>query len=133
MTGRFITFEGIDGAGKSTHIESLAGLFVVETFLKDPALFDTYIAISPSLWWDRGSLARSAPALLAAQAPGPRRLYLSLGDEGPAMGLDPLLAALKTAPPKGLTWRHDPRSEEHHNTIYHPAASAALRWLYPAK
>ena len=112
--------------------ESLAGLFVVETFLKDPALFDTYVAISPSLWWDGNSLARAAPALLAAQPPGPRRLYLSLGDEGPAMGLDPLLAALQAAPPKDLAWRYDPRPEEHHNTIYHPAAQAALRWLYPA-
>ena len=41
------------------------------------------------------------------------------------------LAALKTAPPKNLAWRYDPRPEEHHNTIYHPAAGAALRWLYP--
>ena len=113
--------------------ESLAGLFVVETFLKQAALFDTHVAISPSLWWYRHSLAKSAPALLATQPPGPRRLYLRLGDEGPAMGLTPpLLAALRTAPPKDLTWRYDPRPLEHHNTIYHPAASAALRWLYPA-
>ena len=111
--------------------ESLAGLFVVETFLRQPDLFDSYIAVSPSLWWDKGALARSAPALLAAHAPAPRRLYLSLGDEGAPMSLDPLLAALKTAPPKDLAWRYDPRPEEHHNTIYHPAAGAALRWLFP--
>ena len=30
--------------------ESLAGLFVVETLLREPDLFDTYIAIDPSLW-----------------------------------------------------------------------------------
>jgi predicted alpha/beta superfamily hydrolase len=32
--------------------ESLAGLFVVETFFLEPDLFDTYIAIDPSLWWN---------------------------------------------------------------------------------
>ena len=42
--------------------ESLAGLFVVETFLKQPVLFDAYIAASPSLWWDDQSLARGAAA-----------------------------------------------------------------------
>lgn len=29
--------------------ESLAGLFVVETFLREPALFDTCVAFEPSL------------------------------------------------------------------------------------
>ncbi|CAN5885848.1 alpha/beta hydrolase [soil metagenome] len=111
--------------------ESLAGLFVLETFLTDPSVFDTYIAISPSLWWDNNSLAKASPELLAGP-PLRRRLYLSLGDEGAAMGLEPLLAALKAKPPWGVTWRYDPRPEEHHNTIYHPAAGAALRWLYPA-
>ncbi len=33
--------------------ESLAGLFVVDTFLKEPELFDIYIAIDPSVWWGR--------------------------------------------------------------------------------
>ena len=113
--------------------ESLAGLFVTETFLKAPGPFDAFVAISPSLWWDGNSLAKSAPALLAAQPPGSRRLYLGLADEGPAMGLEPLLTALKTAPPPGLAWRYDPRPQEHHSTIYHPAALAALRWLLLAK
>ena len=31
--------------------ESLAGLFITETFLKEPAAFDHYIAVSPSMWW----------------------------------------------------------------------------------
>ncbi|HEX8829882.1 MAG TPA: alpha/beta hydrolase-fold protein, partial [Longimicrobium sp.] len=36
--------------------ESLAGLFVVETFFLEPELFDTYVAIDPSLWWNAEEL-----------------------------------------------------------------------------
>src|SRR4029077_7189162 len=38
--------------------ESLAGLFIVETFLLEPDLFDTYIALSPRVWWKALSLLR---------------------------------------------------------------------------
>lgn len=122
-------------SGRSVLIgESLAGLFVVETFLKQPALFDGYVAISPSLWWDRGSLASGAAAALDAQPPGTRSLYLSVGDEGGGMakGATDLAEALKTHTPNGLQVRYEPRPQEHHNTIYHPAALSALRWLFPA-
>ncbi len=111
--------------------ESLAGLFIVETFLKQPTLFDGYIAISPSLWWDFGSLAKAAPGLLAAQPPGHRTLYLSVGNEGPAMRVDDLAAAIKAAPPKDLTFYFAPLPAETHATIYHPAALDALRKLFP--
>lgn len=40
--------------------ESIAGLFVVETLLVEPDLFDTYIAIDPSLWWNKGQLVARA-------------------------------------------------------------------------
>ena len=45
--------------------ESLAGLFVVETFLLEPDLFDTYIAVDPSLWWNDRKLLEAAGARLA--------------------------------------------------------------------
>lgn len=32
--------------------ESLAGLFVTETFLLNPEMFDFYIAFDPSMWWN---------------------------------------------------------------------------------
>lgn len=40
--------------------ESIAGLFVVETLLVEPDLSDTYIAIDPSLWWNKGQLVARA-------------------------------------------------------------------------
>jgi predicted alpha/beta superfamily hydrolase len=44
--------------------ESLAGLFVVETLLLEPTMFDTYIAFDPSLWWNKGKLFADAPTIL---------------------------------------------------------------------
>src|SRR6185436_8406661 len=46
--------------------ESLAGLFIVETFFLQPELFDTWIALSPSLWWNDEELVRKAGERLKA-------------------------------------------------------------------
>lgn len=115
--------------------ESLAGLFVVETLLREPQAFDAYLAASPSLWWDDQSLSRQAAVLLKAGRFKDRRLYLSIGDEGATMqaGVDRVVAALKAAPPEGLTWRYDPMPGEHHSTIYDPSAKAGLPWLFPPR
>lgn len=112
--------------------ESLAGLFVVETFLKEPQLFDAYVAVSPSLWWDGGQLARQAGAWLRDQSSDRRTLILTLGDEGEAMQapMEVLVENLRVHAPPGLTWTYEPRPAESHATIYHGAALDAFRRLY---
>lgn len=40
--------------------ESLSGLFVVETFMLNPEMFDFYIAFDPSLWWNNHDLVGTA-------------------------------------------------------------------------
>jgi predicted alpha/beta superfamily hydrolase len=113
--------------------ESLAALFVLETFVREPQAFDDYIAISPSLWWDHGLLATEATAR-AAQLPAGRRLYIATSaDEIDTIQptIDRLVLALKTTRPAQLTWHLDPRPSETHGTIYQPAAQAALRWMFP--
>ncbi|MFN3931177.1 MAG: alpha/beta hydrolase [Brevundimonas sp.] len=114
--------------------ESLGGLFVVETFLKEPQLFDAYVAVSPSLWWDGGRLARQAGAHLRDHSNDPRTLILTLGDEGTEMQapMDVLVANLRDHALPGLTWDFTPRPTESHATIYHGAALDAFRRLYPA-
>ncbi|MFC5345967.1 alpha/beta hydrolase [Brevundimonas staleyi] len=112
--------------------ESLAGLFVVETFLKEPQMFDAYVAVSPSLWWDGGRLARQAGAHLRDHSNDPRRLILTLGDEGPEMQapMDVLTQNLRDFAMPGVTWDFTPRPAESHATIYHGAALDAFRSLY---
>lgn len=110
--------------------ESLAGLFVLETFLRQPMLFDRYIAVSPSLWWDKGALADEASGLLAAQPPTGRILWLTVADEGGEMqpAIDRLRASLDAV--TGYTSIYSARPHETHATIYHPAALDAFRILY---
>ena len=112
--------------------ESLAGLFVAETFLKQPDAFDGYIAIDPSLWWDKEALARAAPALLAQQTPGAHALFMAIADSGPAMrlGQAQLAAAVKAAALPDLAFTYVQMFDERHGTIYHRAALNALRLVF---
>ncbi len=120
--------------GRRTLIgESLAGYFVVDTLLRQADLFHDYIAISPSMWWNREELAGAAGALLRRQDLAGRRLYLTLANEGGTMerGVATLLAALRSPASGALKWVHvDRRNSEHHGSIYHAAALDALRTLY---
>lgn len=114
--------------------ESLAGLFVVDTFLHRPDLFADYIAISPSLWWDDQHFARDGGHDLEGRAASDTRIYLTIANEGGAMqaGMDRFLRLLDAAPEGSVAWRYVDRSaSETHATIYHAAALDALRWLYP--
>ncbi|WP_037502920.1 alpha/beta hydrolase [Sphingomonas jaspsi] len=113
--------------------ESLAGLFVVETMLREPRSFDLYVAISPSLWWDRSRLANDAPVLLKSHAKPSRLLWITVGNEGGAMkaGVDKIVAAVRAKPDSGVRARYVPLKDEGHGTIYQPAAMRALRSLFP--
>ncbi|MBD0320195.1 MAG: alpha/beta hydrolase [Gemmatimonadetes bacterium] len=109
--------------------ESLAGLFVVETLFAEPALFDHYVALDPSLWWNNEELVKRAGERLRA---APRAsLYLATSDEpGILAPTERLVAALRANPSAGLRWHYEPMPEEKHSTIYHPAALRAFRALF---
>lgn len=115
--------------------ESAAALFIVEAFLRQPTLFDRYLAVSPSLWWDRESLSKNAAALLAAHPEGDRQLLLTIGDEGGQMqsGMDRLVQALRNNPPKGLVWEYEPRHSETHSTVFAASAIDFLSRAYPVQ
>lgn len=107
--------------------ESLAGLFTVETMLLAPELFDTFIAIDPSLWWNRASLATRAAEYLDGERPH-ATLFVATSDE-PVI-VEPVrrfVEALDAAGGTTVQWQYVPMPHEGHGTIYHPAALAAFR------
>ena len=60
---------------------SYAGLFTLNTFLRHTELFDTYLAVDPSLWWDRGRLVREAEALVAGRDFKGKSLYIGVASK----------------------------------------------------
>ena len=106
--------------------ESLAGLFVVETLLTEPALFTHYVALDPSLWWDRGALADSAAARLRRLDVRGRTLYVAGSKDDVDDRTARRAAALRTARPGGLAWTYVPRPDQTHATIFRAAGPAAL-------
>jgi predicted alpha/beta superfamily hydrolase len=108
--------------------ESLAGLFVVEIFLLEPDLFDTYLAIDPSLWWNDAKLVADAGKLLQARPKLKKALYLAWSGEERVPGLAQRFGAtLERNAPEGLRWRSVTMPEEKHSTIFHPAALRGFR------
>lgn len=108
--------------------ESLAGLFIAETWLREPGLFERYAAISPSLWWDKEALSREAAGLIGPGQAG-HPLLLETENEGAEMQVpvDRLVGALGAA--KG--WCYVPNPGLTHATIYHAVSPAALQFLFP--
>jgi predicted alpha/beta superfamily hydrolase len=111
--------------------ESLAGYFVVETFFLEPDLFDTYIAIDPSLWWNDHKLVDGAAASLYARPRLAKSLFLASSSEfiGDVDQTRVLADLLKADAPAGVRWHYEPMPQEKHATIYHPAALKAFRLM----
>ena len=110
---------------------SLGGLFVVETLLRAPDLFDDYIAASPSLWWNNGALLDDSADLLERLPAGNRRLWLALGNEGAPMGVGRLMTVLKRHAPTTLSWSFKSFPTEPHLKVCEKAPAAAILALYP--
>jgi predicted alpha/beta superfamily hydrolase len=110
--------------------ESLAGLFVVETFFRAPEMFDTYIAFDPSLWWNKGAMA-AGPLPRLAPGSTARTLYMAASSEERIQGQTRRLAErIEKELPTAARCLYAGMPGEKHATIYHPAALRAVRALF---
>lgn len=111
--------------------ESLAGLFVMETLFKEPDLFDTYIALDPSLWWNDHTMLDQTSSWLHAHPTLTKTLYFASSDEKGIADLTQRLAEiLGHDAPAGLHWHYEKMPEEKHSTIYQPGALKAFRAVF---
>jgi len=111
--------------------ESLAGLFIIETLLVDPTLFDSYIAADPAVYWNNQAAVSTAADVFAHWARPGTQVYIATGDL-PEMqsGVLTLMTAYANKNPPGLGIKYEPMPEEHHATIFPIAAVHGFRTLY---
>jgi predicted alpha/beta superfamily hydrolase len=61
--------------------QSFGGLLATEILFKKPNLFDNYIIVSPSIWWDNESLLKYKPKPYHTL----KAIYIAVGSEGDIM------------------------------------------------
>ncbi len=121
--------------------QSLGGLLATEILLKKPMMFDKYLIISPSIWWDNGSLLNQKFQINENfnQRTG---VYIGVGKEGltpsefpRVMEVDANLLSekLNSVNNNYLSVYFDYLPGEDHATISHQAIFNGLRMLYPVK
>jgi predicted alpha/beta superfamily hydrolase len=117
---------------------SLGGLFAVHTMLTRPELFNSYIAVSPSLQWDNFVLIDRAKEFFKARKELNRTLFTSLGNEpgdiGKAFGL--FREILGGQQVKGFVWEAVRYEDEDHGSVVLRSHYAGLRkvfdgWQFP--
>lgn len=104
--------------------ESLAGLFIVETLVEQPDLFTGYVALDPSLWWNRGALVERAVER-ADFSPAGTLLFLASSDVVEIAGSTARLAELYRG--AGVAIHHHARPDLTHATIYRAMKVGALK------
>ena len=114
--------------------ESLAGLFVMETFLLNPADFDFYISFDPSLWWNDHYLDKNVVNYLS-NFPNKKTViwFASSGAEGMSKATHDIATTFEKVPPVKLAWKYSDEPNEKHNTIFRATKEKAIIWALNAK
>jgi hypothetical protein len=117
---------------------SFGGLFAVHAMTSKPELFNSYIAVSPSLQWDNFVMIDRAREFFKNRKEYGRTLFASLGNEpgdiDDAYGM--FREALQKQQVKGFVWEAARYDDEDHGSVVLRSHYAGLRkvfdgWQFP--
>ncbi|MFY8350574.1 alpha/beta hydrolase [Pseudoalteromonas sp. SSM20] len=109
--------------------QSIGGLFVLNTLIENPARFNHYIAISPSVWVGDNAIVKKAKNTLHTKTFSAVSLHLSLADET-QMGQYDLINYLDLNPQASLTWQFTHYPDENHNSVGLIALRNSLKQIF---
>jgi predicted alpha/beta superfamily hydrolase len=111
---------------------SLGGLFAIHAMISKPGLFNSYIAVSPSLQWADNEALKRAEEFLKNQKEAKMTLFASIGNEPGAIGddFDKLKDALAKSSIKGFEWQAERMADEDHGSVVLRSHYFGLRKVY---
>jgi predicted alpha/beta superfamily hydrolase len=111
---------------------SLGGLFAIHSMITKPGLFNSYVAVSPSLQWENSEALKRAEDFLKNQKELNVTLFVSLGNEPGAIGesFDKFREALAKSNIKGFQWQAERMADEDHGSVVLRSHYVGLRKVY---
>ena len=111
---------------------SFGALFVLDTLLEQPSAFSSYLALSPSLWWDEKAMIDRFNSVQRGHDMFQRHLYLSMGEEDESMNttFEEAYWAIKKKAPSDFRWSRELFLGEDHWSVVPAATNAALKDLF---
>jgi predicted alpha/beta superfamily hydrolase len=111
---------------------SLGGLMAIHILVSRPDMFQAYIAVSPSLWWNHQRTLHEAQDFFAVHPELNKTLFVSLGNEGKDMSdpLDEFQKTLTAKTPKDFHWSAERYHDEDHGSTTMRAHYDGLRAVF---
>lgn len=111
---------------------SFGGLFAIHAMISKPGLFNSYIAVSPSLQWENAEAFKRAEEFLKNQKELKVTLYTSLGNEPGGIGenFDKFREVLGRTSIKGFEWQAERMDDEDHGSVVLRSHYSGLRKVF---
>ena len=111
---------------------SFGGLFAIHAMISKPGLFNSYIAVSPSLQWENAEAFKRAEEFLKNQKELKVTLYTSLGNEPGGIGenFDKFREVLGRTNIKGFEWQAEKMDDEDHGSVVLRSHYSGLRKIF---
>lgn len=108
---------------------SAGGLFAIYALENQPDLFNSFICIDPSLWYDDQSYVKKISNFLTKHKNIKKSIFISLSNEK-EMGVFPLIDALEKNAPEGVIWDYVHYKNESHNSLGFKSICAGFEMIY---
>lgn len=108
---------------------SAGGLFAIYALENQPELFNSFICIDPSLWYDDQSCLKKMPDFLKNSKDIKKSIFISLSNEK-EMGVFPFVEMLEKYAPDGLKWDYVHYKSETHNSLGFKSICAGFEMIY---